>query len=169
MEITNDNSHAASTSYKGLMGAIIGVLLLSWVASIPVTGNMEWYSQLLKPDYTPPSWTFGVVWPILYIMMTVAAWLVYNMRAIKSESVEEALAVFCFQLIINLLWTPFFFGTQSPWLGLMWIGLMWFVVGLTIVAFFSVRPLAGWLFIPYFAWVSYAFILNYSIWTLNGG
>lgn len=161
------NRREKLAAYKPLVFAILAVLLLSWLSSFPVMENMEWYNQLQKPDFNPPSWVFGIVWPILYMMMTYAAWLVWQMRTQKQEQVEEALALFTFQLVINLMWTPFFFGAQSPWLGLLWLGMLWFLVMLMLIAFQSVSRIAMALLLPYAAWTSFALYLNYTIWRLN--
>lgn len=152
---------------RALIIMVAVVLVLSWLFSLPVMTSMDWYDTLQKPSFTPPSWSFGVVWPLLYIMMTVAAWLVWRRKPVAQEQVEEALALFIFQLVVNYFWTIFFFGAQSPWLGLLWILLVWFLVGLTIIAFQSVHKLAALLLLPYFAWVNFAALLTWQIWKSN--
>jgi translocator protein len=149
--------------WKNLLIAIVAVLALSWLSSLPVTANMAWYEGLEKASFNPPSWSFGVVWPILYIMMTIAAWLIWHPTSRNKKQVQKARAVFIIQLICNLLWTPIFFGLQSPLYGLAWIAVVWAAVALTLALFWRIRRLAGILLLPYLAWVSFAALLNYSI------
>ena len=132
------------------------------------TGNSNttgWYASLAKPSWTPPNWVFGPVWTALYANMAVAAWLVWRRRPRKR--VGWALGLFSLQLILNIAWTPVFFGLQRPGLALVDILLLWLAIGMTVVAFHGIRPLAGWLLIPYLLWVSFAAALNMAIWSLN--
>ena len=152
---------------RPLLVSVALVLALSWLSSIPVTMNMEWYSTLEKPAFNPPSWAFGVVWPILYVLMTCAAWFVWQKHGVNSDAVEEALALFVFQLVANFFWPLFFFGMQSPWLGLLWIGLVWLLVSLNVIFFASLSKKATLLLVPYWLWVCFASYLSYSIWRLN--
>ena len=124
-----------------------------------------WYAALNKPAWTPPGWLFAPVWTVLYISMGVAAWLVWQKRA--TSAVTPALVLFFVQLVLNGLWSLFFFGQRQIGLGLVDIGLLWLVLAATLVLFWMVRPLAGGLLIPYLMWVSFATALNYSIWRLN--
>lgn len=150
-------------TWKNLLIAIVAVLALSWLSSLPVTANMAWYEGLNKASFNPPSWSFGVVWPILYVMMTIAAWLIWHPTSRNIKQVQKARAVFIIQLVCNLLWTPIFFGLQSPLYGLVWIAVVWAAVALTLALFWRIRRLAGMLLLPYLAWVSFAALLNYSI------
>ena len=125
----------------------------------------EWYRQLQKPSWNPPGWLFGPVWTTLYLMMAVAAWLVWRRGGFAAR--RPALLLFLTQLALNALWTPLFFGLRSPGLALVDIVLLWAVLVATGVAFARVHRGAALLLAPYLAWVSFASFLNYTIWSLN--
>lgn len=129
-------------------------------------GVAEWYPTLAKPTFNPPSWVFGPVWTVLYIMMGVAAFLVWR-RGLDVEGVRVALAVFAIQLALNGLWSILFFGMQSPGWALVEIAVLWIAIGTTVVLFWRVAPASGALLLPYWGWVSFAVVLNASLWWLN--
>jgi tryptophan-rich sensory protein len=129
-------------------------------------GVAAWYPTLVKPAFNPPAWLFGPVWTLLYLMMGVAAFLVWR-RGLGADGVRLALGVFLFQLLLNGLWSLLFFGLRSPGWALVDIGLLWLAIGGTIWLFWRVAPTAGLLLLPYWAWVSFAAVLNGSIWSLN--
>ena len=129
-------------------------------------GVQEWYPSLAKPPFNPPSWVFGPVWTLLYIMMGVAAYLVWQ-KGWENEIVRVALALYLVQLILNGLWSILFFGMQSPSLAFAEIILLWLAIAATVVWFWRVSPAAGILLLPYEAWVSFAALLNGSLWILN--
>lgn len=124
-----------------------------------------WYAGLEKPPWTPPGAVFGPVWTVLYAMMAVAAWLVWKRRAVTA--VGPALVLFVIQLALNAAWSWLFFGLERPDLALIDIAVLWAVILATTALFWRVRPLAGWLLLPYLAWVSFAAALNWQIWRLN--
>ena len=124
----------------------------------------EYYSRLQKPSWAPPGWLFGPVWTLLYALMGVAAWLVAG----KADSASRTpLVLWSVQLGLNATWTPVFFGLRAPGLALVNIVLLWFALVGTVIAFFSRRPLAGVLLIPYLSWVTFATALNFAIWHQN--
>ena len=131
-----------------------------WITAPSV---IAWYPTLSKPEWNPPSWVFGPVWTTLYVMMAVAAWLVW----LKPETTRTALILFFIQLALNSLWSFLFFGAQSPGLALIDILALWLALALTIHAFFEHSRTASLLLLPYLAWVSFAAFLNFSIWQLN--
>ena len=151
-------------SFAGLLVALVacyGAAALGGIATASSVGT--WYEALQKPPFNPPSWVFGPVWTILYGLMAVAAWLVWR----DAEAAKLPLRLFAIQLALNTAWSWLFFGFRQPgWAGLE-IGLLWLAIGATLVAFWRVRPLAGWLLVPYLLWVSFASILNFSLWWLN--
>jgi tryptophan-rich sensory protein len=124
-----------------------------------------WYTTLNKPSWTPPSWLFGPVWTALYFSMAVAAWLVWRTHEVKAAKV--ALALFLIQLVLNAAWSGFFFGMRNPGLAFAEIILLWGAILATMLAFWRMKPLAGWLFAPYLLWVTFAAALNFAIWRLN--
>jgi tryptophan-rich sensory protein len=129
-------------------------------------GVATWYPTLIKPPFNPPAWIFGPVWTVLYIMMGVSAFLVWR-QGFATEGVRLALTVFAVQLALNGLWSILFFGMQAPGWALVEIGALWLAIVLTIVLFWRVSPTAGILLLPYWAWVSFATVLNASLWWLN--
>jgi benzodiazapine receptor len=125
-----------------------------------------WYAALKKPSFTPPNWVFSPVWITLFVLMGIAAFLVWN-KGLSDQKVKTALGIFAVQLILNVLWSVMFFGLRSPLAGLIEIAVLWVAILLTILYFFKVSNTAGILLIPYFLWVSFAAVLNFSIWKLN--
>lgn len=122
----------------------------------------QWYETLNKPSWTPPDWLFPVAWTILYTMIAVAGWKVW-----QAEGVRAALVVWGISLLLNMAWSWIMFGRQEIGLALVDLILLW----LSIVAFMAlawpVSPTAVYLFIPYFFWVSFAGVLNFEVWRLN--
>ena len=125
-----------------------------------------WYAELSKPSFNPPDWAFGVVWPILYAMMGVAAFLIWR-KGIGSRQVRVALGLFVLQLILNGIWTPIFFGLHMMGLALGEMILLWLAILATIVNFWKISKPAAYLLIPYILWVSFAIALNAALWHLN--
>jgi len=125
-----------------------------------------WYASLRKPSFTPPGWVFGPVWVTLYVMMGVAAWLVWR-KGLDDPQVRIALVVFVVQLLLNASWSVVFFGQRSPMGGLLVIGLLWIAILLTIIAFAKLSSAAALLLVPYILWVSFASVLNGAIVRLN--
>jgi len=146
----------------------VGVcILIGFLGSFATMDSVTtWYADLSRPSITPPDWTFGVVWPILYVMMGISAFLIWNMGFSKRE-VKVALGIFGLQLILNGLWTPIFFGLHLIGLALIEIIMMWIAILLTIISFWKVSKPAALLLLPYILWVSFAVILNASLFLLN--
>lgn len=126
----------------------------------------EWYAALRKPALTPPGWVFGVVWPALYALMGVAAWLVWRKGGVGGNRL--ALGLFAGQLALNAAWTCIFFGLHRPGWALADLAAMWALILATLIAFWARTPAAGALLVPYLAWVSFAAYLNFAFWRLNG-
>jgi translocator protein len=124
-----------------------------------------WYAGLVKPLFNPPSWVFGPVWTLLYLMMGVSLYLVWI--ANKNKNRGYALRAFGVQLVLNSLWSIIFFGLQLPWVAFGEIVALWLMIGVTIYKQLSVSKLAAYLMIPYLLWVSFAGVLNFSIAWLN--
>ena len=142
-------------------------LLIGGVSGMATArGVQDWYPTLVKPSFNPPSWVFGPVWTLLYIMMGIAAYLVWQ-KGLDAEGVRAALALFALQLILNGAWSILFFGMQSPGLAFVEILVLWLFIALTLFFFWRVSPLAGLLLLPYQLWVTFAAVLNGSIWFLN--
>ena len=146
--------------------AIVGFGSLSgWLANSGY-GN-EWFDALSKPTFMPPGWAFGVVWPILYALLGLA--LAAVLQAPATQRRRTALILFFAQLALNFAWSPIFFGAHDIRLAL------WVIVAMAIVAamaasqFRQIRPLAGWLMLPYLAWLCFAAALTAAIDKLNPG
>lgn len=151
--------------------ALAGFLVLSFAASAiggwaTYPAIPDWYQNLEKPSWTPPSTVFGPVWTLLYIAMAVAAWLVWKQGGWAAYRLP--LTLWVVQLVLNSLWSILFFGMRNPALALGEIALLWLAILATLIAFWKVSRLAGGLMVPYLAWVSYASALNFAIWSLNG-
>lgn len=129
-------------------------------------GFQAWYSAIQKPSFTPPGWVFAPVWTVLYVLMGVAAFLVWR-RGLDSRAVRVALACFLGQLALNALWSPVFFGWHRIGLALVVLVLLWVALAVTVWRFAGVSKVAGGLLTPYLLWVSFAGVLNASIWWLN--
>lgn len=121
-----------------------------------------WYAGLRKPSWTPPSWLFAPVWTVLYAMMAVAAWLVWREAGLSRE-----IGLFVAQLALNAVWSWLFFGLHRPGLAFADIVALWLAILATLAAFWTVRPLAGGLLVPYWLWVTFASTLNGAVWQLN--
>ena len=126
-----------------------------------------WYPTLVKPSFNPPNWIFAPVWTILYIMMGVAGGMVWNRMEQDAESVKKAFMFFIIQLALNAIWSLLFFYLHNPFLSLIEIVLLWLLIFETYTQFKKIDKVAGMLLIPYLAWVSFAMVLNGSIWWLN--
>jgi tryptophan-rich sensory protein len=122
------------------------------------------YAQLVLPAWAPPGWIFGPVWSLLYLLMGIAAWLVWRVGGAVARG---ALLLFLAQLVANALWSWLFFGWHRGALAFADILLLWVLIAANLVGFYRVRPLAGWLLAPYLLWVSFAMALNFSVWQLN--
>jgi benzodiazapine receptor len=125
-----------------------------------------WYAGLAKPAFNPPNWLFGPVWTLLYALMGLAAWLVYE-KGVKSPDVKRALSVFAAQLILNALWSIVFFGAHMILGAAVVIILLWAMILLTSLLFRRISKPAAWLLVPYILWVSFASVLNVSLYLLN--
>jgi len=150
------------------------VLLLLIVVCLSVAGFgavftsssvSQWYPTLRKPSWNPPSWIFGPVWITLYVMMAIAAWLVWQKLGFRGAA--GTLWLFAFQLVLNAAWSPLFFGLKSPLAGLIGIVPLWVAILATLISFWKISPIAGLLFVPYWLWVSFATMLNFTIWKMN--
>jgi translocator protein len=143
---------------------LIGLLVLCLAVGggagfLTAQSVVTWFPTLVKPSFNPPAWVFAPVWTTLYIMMALAAWLVWLRKG--------SLVLFYVQLALNFAWSLLFFGLHSPAMALVDIVALWVAILLTLLAFWKVDRRAGWLLVPYLAWVSFAGVLNASIWWLN--
>ena len=125
-----------------------------------------WYATLEKPVFTPPNWLFAPAWGTLYLLMGIAACIIWR-RGLVNIQVKRALLIFLVQLILNALWSVVFFGFQAPLYGFIVIVGLWIAILFTILEFSRISTAAMVLLLPYIIWVSFAAVLNASIWILN--
>lgn len=148
-----------------LLGFAAAVAVAAVVGGLAASSAGSDYASLDRPAWAPPSWLFGPVWTVLYVMIAVAGWLVW--RTAGWAAARLALSVFAAQLVLNMLWTPLFFGAGQYGLAFLDIGLLWGAVIWCIVLFRRHSRLAALLLVPYLLWVTYAAALNLSIWLMN--
>lgn len=150
----------------GLIVAILICFAAAGIGSLATTPQIPgWYANLAKPTWTPPGWIFGPVWTLLYLMMAVAAWLVWRQAGFAGAKLP--LALFGIQLALNSLWSVLFFGLQNPSAAAVEIVLLWAAILATMITFWKRSQLAGGLLTPYLAWGSFAAMLNVAIWRMN--
>jgi tryptophan-rich sensory protein len=147
--------------------AVLACLTIGVLGSLFTAPSIQgWYAGLIKPSFSPPNWLFGPAWTLLYILMGISVAIVWH-KGTKNKNVKEALKLFAVQFTLNAVWSPIFFGARSLFLGLIIIIFMWIFIVKTIIAFKKVDKLASYLLYPYIAWVSFATVLNFSVWILN--
>ena len=156
---------SAGKSTIGLVGWLVVTFAAGWIGSRFMPD--AWYASLVKPSWNPPNAIFGPVWSVLYVLMGVAAWLVWR-RAGFSDA-GAALIVFVVQLVLNALWSYLFFGLHRPDMAFFDIVALWAVILVVVVLFWREDRLAGGLMVPYAVWVTFASYLNFVLWRLNRG
>ena len=141
-------------------------LLAGFIGSFFTTSSIStWYAFINKPLFSPPNWIFAPVWSLLYVLMGISAFLIWQKR--DNLKIKPAMIFYGIQLVLNTLWSIIFFGMHNPGLALLGILILWVFISITLIEFYRINKTAGLLFIPYLIWVSFASILNYAIWILN--
>ncbi len=154
--------------FLSLGTALLLPLLAGGLGAVATNSSVStWYRTLRKPPWNPPAWVFGPVWTVLYLMMGLASWLVWQKRPAHEKKVSEALKWYGLQFTLNSLWSPIFFGMRRVGVAMIDIVALWSALLTCLMKFGRVQPLAGWLLVPYFLWVSFASTLNAAIWWLN--
>ena len=174
------NKHPNKHAAKQALGFAAWLLLCFGAGAVGAIASANagtFFGQLVRPSWAPPGWLFGPVWSMLYLMMAVAAWLVWREPLAHSHhdnsgnpgnpAIRGALALFLAQLAVNALWSWLFFAWRLGAWAFADIVLMWLLIVCTIVAFWRIKPLAGMLLLPYLAWVSFAGALNVWLWRAN--
>jgi tryptophan-rich sensory protein len=155
-----------ATEILKLVASVILCQIAGFLGSLFTTPAIPtWYATLKKPFFTPPNWIFSPVWISLFILMGISLFFVWRRQG--HPQLRMALFFFFVQLVLNIFWSVAFFGLRAPLLGLINIVLLWFAILFTITNFLKVSKFAGALLIPYFLWVSFAALLNFSLWILN--
>jgi translocator protein len=151
-----------------ILSIVVTCLVVGYFSGIVTRSSVTtWYPTLIKPSFNPPNWVFAPVWSTLYIIMGIAAGLVWNRIDFEKETVKKALQFFAIQLALNALWSYLFFGLKNPMLAGLEIIILWLMIYETYIQFTKINKISGYLFIPYLLWVSFAAVLNGSIWWLN--
>jgi len=133
-----------------------------WATSTSVE---TWYATLEKPSFNPPSWLFGPVWSILYLLIAISAGMICQNKFHPLRN--KAIFIYLLQLILNLAWSFLFFYFQQPLWAFIEILLLGMMIGVTIILFYRINRIASYLLIPYFLWVSFASLLNFFLFWLN--
>lgn len=155
MKIVNLIISVCVCQLAGLIGS------LATFSAIPT-----WFVTLKKPSFSPPNWLFGPVWTILYTLMGVSLFLVWQKRG-TDKMVWPAIIIFLVHLGVNALWSIIFFGLKNPGWAFLEIIVLWLMIVISMILFYRIDKVACWLLLPYLLWVSFASVLNYSIWKLN--
>lgn len=145
--------------------AVFGAVVFVTASSGAVFKPGPWYQEMKKPSWTPPDWAFGAVWTVLYIMIAIAGWRVWEIGS--DQFLTIALAIFVAQLILNAAWSAIFFGLRKMRWALYEVALLWATVAANIYYFFQIDVVSGWLLVPYLVWVTIAGCLNASVIRLN--
>jgi tryptophan-rich sensory protein len=149
----------------GLAGWLLLSFAAAGVGAVASVSTGIFYQQLLRPEWAPPAWVFGPVWSVLYLLMGIAAWLVWRQRGFRESGMT--LWLFIAQLTANALWSWLFFSWHNGAWAFYEILILWVLLLCTVAAFWRVRSLAGALLLPYLAWVTFAIVLCFAIWRLN--
>ena len=156
------------SKYLRIIYCVAICLVVGYLSSITTQSSINtWYPTLIKPIFNPPKWLFAPVWTLLFIMMGIAAGMIWNQLENQRELVKKALLFFTVQLLLNALWSYLFFGLNNVLLALIEVILLWLVIYETFHIFKKIDKKAAYLFIPYLIWVAFAAVLNGSIYYLN--
>ncbi len=158
------------TRPRAWLGLLVSLVLVFVVAAIGARASIEaadFYGTFQQPAWAPPSWVFGPVWTLLYAMMGIAAWLVWRRAGFGRAGV--ALSLYAVQLALNALWSWLFFAWNLGGAAFAEIVILWALIAFTTAGFWIHQRVAAWLMLPYLAWVTFAAVLNFSVWRLNPG
>ena len=160
--------NAQKSNIVALIIALVAPFVVAAIGGITTSSAVSiWYPTLKKPAWNPPAWIFGPVWTLLYLVMGIASWLVWQKRGQNEAQVRRALGWYGLQLGLNLGWSLIFFGWRQVGLALMEIVALWSALLMTIVKFGRIRRDAAGLLLPYLLWTTFATALNAAIWWLN--
>ena len=165
--IARPPSSSLVTQAIGLAAWLLVSFAAAAIGGVASINAGDFYSRLDRPTWAPPESVFGPVWTVLYVLLGIAAWLVWRERHLPRASM--ALWLFVAQHALNALWTWLFFAWQRGMLAFVEIVVLWLLIVATLIAFWRIRPLAGLLLVPYLLWVSYAAALTYAVWQRNPG
>jgi tryptophan-rich sensory protein len=152
------------------LALLVAVIIPQVVAALSAWSTFgavrDWYPSLVRPVIAPPSWVFGPVWTLLYLMMGIASWLVWERRD-RDPRAGLALGLYAAQLVVNGVWSPVFFTLHALGWAVVVIVILWVLIAATLRAFWQVARPAGAMLVPYLLWVTFATALNVEFWRLN--
>lgn len=149
----------------GLAGWLFASFVTAGIGAIASVNAAGFYGRLVQPVWAPPAWAFGPVWSGLFVLMGISAWLVWREHGFRGAS--AGLKLYAAQMVANALWTWLFFAWQQGAFALAEIAVLWLLIAATLFAFWRLHRVAALLLLPYLAWVSFAALLNFSLWRLN--
>lgn len=155
---------------RKILSLIVSIMiaeLIGLLSGFLTKDNMVIYKSLILPDFAPPGWIFAPVWIVLYLLMGIAAWFIWNQRLKNKKRVQKALFVYALNLFFNFFWTIIFFGFGLIGFALIELLILLTIIILTTIKFHKIKKVTLYLMIPYILWVGFAAVLNYSIWALN--
>lgn len=154
----------SNIKWKSLLINIAIPLAVGGISSLITMDGFKDYAELVKPVLSPPAWVFPVVWTILYVLMGISSYLVYERKDAENK---RALTFYAIQLAMNFMWPIFFFGLDAYLFSFIWLVILWIFVLATVISFYRVNKTAGLLQIPYLIWLTFAAYLNLSVYLLN--
>ncbi|MGI6502024.1 MAG: TspO/MBR family protein [Anaerostipes sp.] len=149
-------------NWKSLIISLAISLGAGVISALLTSNSMEIYEKLYQPPLAPPGWLFPIVWMILFILMGVSAYFVYESNKEKEEK-DSALLLYGIQLVVNVVWSILFFRFHGYFFAFLWLLLLWYLIYHTLKRFYDIEPIAGWLMVPYLMWVTFAGYLNLVI------
>lgn len=152
---------------KSLAAAILIPLAAGGLSGFITRQAMQNFEMLRKPALSPPGWVFPVAWTILYILMGIASYFVWNAKVSPARK-ERALSFYAIQLAANFMWSIIFFSLEMYLIAFLWLVMLWLLVLITTVLFYYIDDKAGKLMVPYVLWCAFALYLNLGVWLLNG-
>jgi len=151
----------------GLLGWVGITAVAATIGGIASASDVNFYGSLVRPAWAPPAWLFGPAWSVLYLLMATSAWLVW--RRFGFRDAGNALTLFVVQLAMNALWTWLFFAWRQGGIALAELTALWVMIVVMTAMFWKLHRTAGVLLVPYLCWVTFAGLLNLSLWRMNPG
>lgn len=145
---------------------VLACFVTSALGALASVNAGSFYAELARPSWSPPGWLFGPVWSVLFLFMAIAAWLVWRAPQ-RPPAKRTAFGLFASQLVANALWSWLFFGWRLGAIAFVEVLVLWLLIACTLVSFWRISRPAGWLMLPYLLWVTFASVLNWSLWQLN--
>ena len=157
--------YSAAKQGLGLAGWLLASFAAAAMGGLASVNAAGFYGDLVRPPWAPPAWLFGPVWSVLFLLMGVAAWLVWRDHGFRGAG--AALKLYLAQLLANALWSWLFFAWRQGAFAFAEVVVLWSLIAATIFSFWRLHRLAALLLVPYLAWVSFAAALNFVLWRLN--